>query len=296
MSIGATVESLPEAGGPRLTVLADLVDELVTDAVEAAALRAAGKTRGPVTGLEGLDEALGGYLAPGVHLLQAAPGAGKTALALQVAATCGFPCLFVSAEMPALELFRRVISRTTGCFLGRLKSGEYSPEQVRTLALKTAREVPALAFLDSTRAFASGETIHGAGELLKSRFDTHSLLVVVDSIQAWARGSRGEASEYDLITAGLTAAEDLARGLRCPTLCVSRRNRPGQKSGGMHAGKGSGDLEYAAESLSELTPAGEADGEGVTSVTLTLHKNRHGAAGIEIPLQFCGRRQIFTEA
>ncbi len=103
-----------DPNAPKVTLLSDLISDFVADTEAAAAARAAGHPRGPVTLLRDLDNALGGYLAPGLHILQASPGAGKTAFALQVAATCGFPALFVSAEMGLLEIFRRLVSRSTG--------------------------------------------------------------------------------------------------------------------------------------------------------------------------------------
>src|SRR5918996_1264990 len=90
--------------------------------------------RAPVTRIPQLDDVLGGALQPGVHVVHASPGAGKTALALQIAATCGFPALFVTCEMAPLELLRRITARVTETLLGRLKSGEYDPTRVVKLA------------------------------------------------------------------------------------------------------------------------------------------------------------------
>jgi replicative DNA helicase len=110
----------------------------VADAQAAHTAHATGQPRGAQTRLPQLDGILGGFLAPGVHLLQAAPGAGKTAFCLQAAADCGFPALFVTAEMPPLALFRRLIARATGTYLGRLQSGELAPEVVEALARRAA--------------------------------------------------------------------------------------------------------------------------------------------------------------
>jgi hypothetical protein len=76
--------------------------------------------RGPQTGIAALDQVLGGLLAPGLHLLQATPGAGKSAMALQFASDCKHPALYSSAEMPTLELFKRLIARQPSTYLGRL--------------------------------------------------------------------------------------------------------------------------------------------------------------------------------
>src|SRR5918997_1542382 len=112
---------------PRLLRLGDLLSDLAADASAAHDAYTSGTPRGPVTGLRTLDRELGGALAAGTHVLHPEPGAGKTALALQVAATCGFPALFVSCEMSALELLRRHTARVTSTYLGRLKSGELGP-------------------------------------------------------------------------------------------------------------------------------------------------------------------------
>ncbi len=101
-------------------------------------------------GFKSLDQALSGFLAPGLHIIHANAGCGKSALCLQIAATCGAAALYVSAEMSALELFRRVIARTTSTFLGRLKTGEYPPDQALRLAQRAAREVPWLFFADAS--------------------------------------------------------------------------------------------------------------------------------------------------
>src|SRR2546423_4726141 len=102
---------------PRTVELADLVDVLVADAAAAAQAKASGRPRGPVTGLKGIDSVLGDYLAPGLHIVQAAPGAGKSAFCLQAAAHSFYPALFVSCEMGLLECFRRTVARETSTFL-----------------------------------------------------------------------------------------------------------------------------------------------------------------------------------
>src|ERR687889_303094 len=103
---------------PRLLRLNDLLDAWTVDATAAHEAYTTGTPRGPVTALPALDRELGGALQPGLHLLHAGPGAGKTALALQIAATCGTPALFVSAETSALELLRRHTARVTATYLG----------------------------------------------------------------------------------------------------------------------------------------------------------------------------------
>jgi replicative DNA helicase len=105
------------------------------------------------------------------------------------------------------------------------------------------------------------------------------------------------ATEYDLINAALDGVASIAADLSCPVLAVSHRNRAGQKEGGMHAGKGSGDLEYIAETVIDLNREKDAqpDAQGEVSITVAIHKNRHGSPGVTHTLRFCGQLQEFWE-
>jgi replicative DNA helicase len=294
---------MTETKTPTVTQLADLVDFFVADAEAAALARETGRPRGPVTGLGSLDEALGGYLSPGVHIVQAAPGAGKTAFALQAASDCVYPCLYVTSEMGLLELFRRLIARQTKTFLGRLKSGELGGAESRKLALQTIEKLPNLAFMDATQAYASPLLIAEVANALRDRHKSDHVLIALDSLQIWAKSVRrnGEdfanASEYDLISAGLDSVSSIASRLQCPILAISHRNRAGNKSdGGLHAGKGSGDLEYGAETVIDLTRKDETpDANGETRIKATMQKNRHGIPGVSYDFAFSGRLQTFRD-
>ncbi len=286
---------------PNLILLSDAVSDFVADAEAAYLARQSGIHRGPVTGFTELDEAISGYLAPGIHVVQAAPGAGKTAFCLQVAAHNGFPALYVTAEMGVRELFRRTVARETETFLGKLKSGELGQEAAIRLAAETVAKLPHLAFLDATRGFASPEVIRDSAEALREQAGSEHVLIVIDSLHVWARSARGSdglgiASEYELINAGLRAISQIASDLYCPVLSVSHRNRAGNTgSGGMHSGKGSGDIEYEAESVFELTPKSEQeDAAGEKDIDLSIHKNRNGILRKNIPLKFSGRLQLFS--
>jgi hypothetical protein len=144
---------------PRLLRFADVLPALRADAEGAHEARTKGLARGPVTGLGELDDVLGGVLQPGLHVTQGGSGIGKTAFALQVAATCGFPALFVSCEMSLVELLRRHTARATGTFLDRLKSGELAPDDVVRRAEQAIAAAPQLALVDGTRAFVTSDLL-----------------------------------------------------------------------------------------------------------------------------------------
>lgn len=289
---------------PRLMLLSDLVAEFVEDTEAAHKALESGKPRGPVTGLTRIDETIGGFFANGLHIIQAAPGAGKSAFSLQVAANCQFPSLYVTAEMSVLELFRRIISRETETYLGKLKTGELGVKEAMRLALETVKKLPSFAILDGTSGYASPQQILDVAESLKDRAETKQVLVVIDSIQVWAKTVRGvdndfaAASEYELLNAGLGSLSSLASVLKSPVLAVSHRNRVGNRSNdaSLHSAKGSGEVEYLAESVIDLTRKDEQpDSNGEVEISLKVLKNRHGIPGLSIPLKFCGRIQKFRE-
>jgi replicative DNA helicase len=288
---------------PQTLELHQLVDGFLADTEAAAKARASGIPRGPVSGLKDLDEKLGGYFAPGLHVLQGGPGAGKTAFALQIASRCYYPCLYVTAEMPALELFRRLIARETKTFLGKLKSGEISGKDARRLALATVEKLPHLVLMDAGGAYAAPSLIQDVAEAMREQRSVEHVLVIIDSLQVWSKGVRSldsglaAASEYDLINAALISAEAIAQRLNCPVMMISHRNRVGQDKGGLHASKGSGDIEYMTESVIDLTAKKDQqqDANGDTEVTAHIVKNRHNAPNVYVPLRFCGRLQEFKE-
>ena len=284
----------PDPSVPRLVRLGDLLDDLATDALAAHEAFRTGTLRGPVTGLDSLDRELGGAIPAGPHILHGGPGAGKTALGLQVAAGCGAPALYVTCEMAPLELLRRHIARVTGTPLGRLKSGELAPSAVIELARTAADAAPGLVIADATRAFAPANWLLAVAESIRG--DSPALLAVIDSLHSWADGMPGDADEYARLGAALGALRGLASALDSPILVIAERNRASMKVGGLSAGAGHRRIEYGAESVWELDRKDEVAGSpGEVPVTLRLAKNRNGAPGREIALQFHGARQRFRE-
>jgi replicative DNA helicase len=289
---------------PPTVCLADLITEFVADTDAAAEARASGRPRGAITGLWQLDELLGGYLAPGVHVLQGSPGSGKTALALQIASDCVYPALFVSAEMGLLELFRRLIARQTKTFLGRLKTGEIKGDAARQLAISTAKNLQHLRIMDATNAYASPEVIIKMAKGMREHYQTEHILVILDSLHVWARSSvlaetdARLADEYSLINGALKGITEIRTNLICPVLTIAHRNREANKTktgDNLHGAKGSGSIEYEAESVLDLNKVSENDSEGEKKVKASLPKNRNGAAGVYVDLVFNGALQSFHE-
>lgn len=305
MNIKQTI-SVNVASQAPVVRLQDLVAGFVADTEAALAAKLRGVPRGPVTGIESLDQVLGTYLTPGLHVLQGAPGCGKTAMALQIASDCFYPCLYVTAEMPMLELFRRLIARQTKTFLGKLKTGELGSKEAQRLALATIESLPHIAIMDGTRTYADVETISRAAEALRESRGATGVLVIIDSLHVWAKSATSGIAdfagvgEYDVINAGVSGCLNISNYLNSPVIALSHRNRQGNKGeGGLHAAKGSGSIEYEAESVLDLEPTDKGerqpDGNGDVRVKITPYKNRNGIPNISVNLLFNGRTQSFRE-
>ena len=283
----------------RFVQLSSLLAEWEADAEARADAKATGKPLGPVAGLPSLDAAIGGAMMPGLHHIHGVPGVGKTALALQIAASCGCPALYVTCEMPALELLRRITARVTKTFLGKFKSGELDPAWSASLAREAVRTVPRLAFLDATQAPASAQQITDLADFCRPKPpEAPHFLVIIDSLNSWAEGAYPGMPEYEQLNAALADLRKIAAHFACPILIVNERNRASMDKGGQSAGAGSRKIEYGAESVLDLDTEREAkeDANGEKAVTLKITKNRHGATGRPMPLKFHGALQRYTEA
>jgi replicative DNA helicase len=286
---------------PRLYHWDDLLDEAVADAEMRHNAATAKRPLGPVSGLKRLDDRLAGAFLPGLHVLHGSPGSGKTALAWQIAATCGCPCLYVTCEMAPIELLRRMAARVTGEYLGRFKSGEFSPQSARELFRRAVESAPLLAIVDATQAPATLSDLLEFAETVKATApDNPHLLIVIDSVHSWSRGWQADATEYDALNAGVGGLVKLASKTKAAVLGIGERSKGTESKGGMSATAGTRVFEYAAETVLGLDPEGDAGGSGAgawpRSVTLRLEKNRNGAAGRPVYLLFDGRIQLFTEA
>lgn len=290
----------------RLYPLPDLLGAWAADAEEARAACLAGTPRGPITGFAKLDRALGGFLAPGLHILHGEPGTGKTAWGLQVAATCGTPALFVTTEMGPLELLRRITARVTATYLGRLKSGELDPDASLALATRAVQACPLLALFDTTRGYVAPWQIGNeppgileAAEAWRDRHGAASCLVVLDSLHTWADAAPHPlATEYESLNTAVDELRRLAGRLAAPVLAIAERNRANMASSGQSAGAGTRKLEYQADTVLALQREGtdwREDAGGEYPVAVKVAKNRNGATGPHVSLAFHGALQSFRE-
>ncbi len=273
--------------------LAELARAAEDVAARAEAARLAGRQLGPTTGIGGLDAAIGGFLSPGLHQLTGNTGSGKTALALQVAATCGAPACYFSVEMPPVELFYRLAARITGAYLGRFRGGELDAGARAQFFAATVAACPQLWIADATEVPA---TLDQIAEVVADIRGDDAPLVVIDSIHEWAATVAPPGlSEYESLNGALAAVRNFARSEGVAVLGPSERNRASM-TGGLNAAAGTRKFEYGAHTVLDLDVDEKAvEGNWPRLVTLAIQKNRSGSAGQKIALEFDGRVQTYTE-
>lgn len=276
-------QAVRELRAGQVVALPELLPLVVADV---AARRQAVKERGAAavglpTGIPTLDKLLGG-LQPGLFLLAAEPGMGKTTFTLQLAAyvaQTGYPALFVSFEESLSRLALKAI-----CARARLESKKFAdgygdPTELEQAVSEHGPRLQALYFVEGTARLTVPELKAKALQLM-ARWKTNRCLVVVDYLQRWAAGRR-EFTDFRHIVSGLVSElRELALRLDSPILVISSQNRPGQGAASLTSLKESGDLEYSADAALFIV---EAKNRSATpparAVDLVLEKNRFGDKG-----------------
>ncbi len=298
------IESEPiEIPPPALRPIRDYVDSVVALAEFRYECNKKNVPYGPVTPWEQVTKAWGGAIPQGLHTILGGPGAGKSAFALQLAAECGCPCVFVTCEMTPEELVRRIAARVHRIKVSKFKNGDISGQEVRDLVSEALDSCPELYIANGMTEYISPEQIISFAEQIRE--DSAHVLIVIDSFHAWVQSdpSPSSASEYDRLNAAVGQLLTIATNLKCPVIAVTEQNRasfgkhaPEEK---LHAGAGTRKLEYSPETVLSLRRASYENEELKTNLDrdmiLTFEKNRNGKQGEQITLIFQSGYMGFKE-
>lgn len=235
---------------------------------------------GVPTGFPKLDRLLGG-LQTGLHLLAAEPGAGKTTLALNIAAHAaaqGVPVLFVSFEEILQRLALKAVCLKAGLEAKPFADGYGEPDALAQAVAEHRESLAGLHLLEGTSHLTAQDIKARALQVMGTR-GADRCLVVLDYLQRWA-STRKESPEYRLrVNLVVGDLRELALRLESPVLAISSQNRAGQNTTAMTSLKESADLEYSADTLLFLTEAKTGGAGTFRNMDLTLQKNRFGDRG-----------------
>jgi len=213
-----------------------------------------GGLAGVSTGLRDVDSMTLG-LSPGLYLVAASTGTGKTALAGQIAlhvAEQHGPVVFVSMELSAVDLGVRLVSVLTNIPKDHLVVGRLTDEQQGEVHAAVERLEKSQLYIVAGSGYTTGDV---RAHLLRAQAATGSkpALLVVDYVQLLADEEGDGRSRERNVSAAAKALKTLAGELGVPVLALVQlnRNRAGRadKRPTLTDLRESGDLENTADSV-----------------------------------------------
>ncbi|MBO6484853.1 MAG: replicative DNA helicase [Pelagibacteraceae bacterium] len=186
---------------------------------------------GVPTGLNDLDERLGGLHKSDLVIIAGRPSMGKTALATNIGYYAAKKILddnkkssiaFFSLEMSSEQLSTRILSEQSRIKSNDIRRGKVTEEEFNRL-IETSRNIHDLPlYIDETPAITIS-TLSNRARRIKRLFGLD--LIIVDYIQLMTTSSKrydGRVQEISEITQGLKA---LAKELSVPVLALSQLSR-----------------------------------------------------------------------
>ena len=262
------------------------------------------------TGFRCIDRAIGGFKRGNKYVLGAVPGAGKTALALQIAvrvAGAGHGVVFASLEMTRPELSARAVSQQSGVTETTIERGEPDREQWTsiTAAIQHLADLPLVVDDTASQTVSSlrGTIRRGIRRLQRDNPDIRLGLIVIDHLHIQAAAPAGrEASRNDKLTEMSNGNRMLAKEFDAPVLELNQLNRNAQtdrtKAPEMKHLRECGAIEQDAYGILMLhrsdvyrDPGELETGEAVIAV----RKIRQGGAIGSVKLSFRGPTVSFYE-
>lgn len=273
------------ASGLKVESGAELASQVLAIAEKRLAQRrATGKpVMGTPTGLAKLDQMLNGWF-PGLHVIAAGPGVGKTTLCLQFAwqaALEGMTALYVSYENAARNLLLKLLCARAGLSPADVERGFADMDKLQAVAAEHAEVLERIHVIEGDSRLRIGAVEAALRE--RSAGATPGL-VVFDYLQRAAHGLGYDQlrQNVSLMTGEL---RELSMRLDCPLIAISSQNRAqgdygSGGSGALDSLKESGDLEYGADTVSLLyTPKDASAAPPAREIELKVAKNRFGATG-----------------
>jgi replicative DNA helicase len=243
------------------------------------------------SGIRRLDELLNGFN-PGLYLLGAGPGFGKTSLSLQFAVRAcqrGIPAVYVTYENSPQNLVLKAICAWAGVSPLDIEQGAaHADDQRKFRAASRELEpmiLPRLSIIQGSMSLQLTEVRAKVIDTLRTQ-NANTCLVIFDYLQR-AAPALGQNEMRTNVSALAGHLRDLANHLGCPVLALSSLNRAqgnygsGRGSANLDSLKESGDLEYGADVVMFLQTSEQRQPNDaqVRALDLTISKNRFGPLG-----------------
>lgn len=256
-----------------------------------------GKNPAISTGISGLDRILNGGMRRGeMMVIGARPKHGKTAVSLQMARNMArdYTVLFISQEMPVMQLMHRHTAAMGSVDLGRILRADATDTGMWERVTEAAEKLGRLNLVHDDQSAQSLMDIRRKAMQVKRQ---HGLDVLfVDFLQLMqGAGEDNRNRELDVISNGLKA---LALDLQIAVVVLSQMSRKADETyhhPTMTYLRDSGAIEAAADQIALLFTdhahpmSAKADNfAGYSQLEIVAHRN--GGTGL-VPLHFVGKYQ-----
>ena len=248
-----------------------------------------GTPRGMSTGIDGLDQLIGGLRPGRLHVLAAKPGVGKTALAINIGMALGKasreagaagPHIF-SLEMDKLELAERIVAQE----IGIKREDEILLDSFGASVADIAERTGML--IDDTAGLSLQNLVRRAKRMHEREATTALIVDYIGLVRSTNKHDREDQEIGEVVR----ALKNLARWLRVPVIALSQMNRNidkrTDKTPLMSDLKGASDIEQEADQIWFLTRDDD-------TARIIIAKNRAGPVG-EAHVRYDKERTKFYE-
>ena len=204
------------------------------------AIDAGGGLSGVTTGIQSINQKLGGLHHSDLLILAGRPGMGKTSLATNLAfnaanrwrtdiaeqidpaGSVGAPVAFFSLEMSADQLATRILAEQSGISSEQLRKGKLTKAEFNDLA-RAAQQLEDLPlYIDDTPGLTIA-ALRTRARRLKKKYEIGLIIVdYLQLLQGTGRGDQNRDNEISEISRGL---KTLAKELNVPVIALSQLSR-----------------------------------------------------------------------
>lgn len=254
---------------------------------------------------------------PGLYVIGAEPGMGKTTLCLQLAdnfAKAGNHVAYFSLEMSESELIKKSFSRMS--YLDNICSQKYDYNEIGKIihdkeedSIKLKDEYlksiyPRLNIITPTDR-KKNICVDNLKATFVNYWYTHRLrpIVIIDYLQLLKVTDGDESDGVRLDTSIIiNVLKDLSKQYQVPVFVISALNRASYSTNrknkdemiGLDCFKETGGIEYTADCLMVLTNNDSFDEEEI-DVDINILKNKYGPKNVKIPFTFIPKYNCFKE-
>lgn len=310
---GPTQQTLPAPKAPR--TLADVFEA----ALALSARRASGEEKPIETGWAQLDNSIGGGLWPGLHIIVAASGVGKTQLSLQIVGNAlaqGIPCGIAELELDEAQIGLRILASRLPRKLGASWSEAYlgrsceSLMQQMKLASHAMSHEPLYLDVSDGMGMWNVKRLEGMAKHIREKHPKGPALMVLDFLQLVGTDEGSRIDVRERIGAASYLAKSISNRYGVAMVLVSSTGRANyqtlspemRKTGLKISGKGkrevmdvntwvgmgkeSGEIEFSADSLLVLFRPTLREGDGDTCISELLRQDGYPVVGVIPKLRY----------